>query len=187
MNAPDAFAAGFEILLHCSLTELILLGGAPRTVAIANGTLAAAVGLGLQLWMPGVVLWMVRHSLAVWGARVDPQFIQIFARHINGERCQVGVQSRFRCRRWWCKRRNGRAWQCRQNRRTGGRAKSRWCVTWEWFSGIRWKRRCQFPTTGLGQTPAKPSATQQRRHDCRPRGSRGGDSGQDPSLNDSDT
>ena len=34
---------GFEVPLHRSLTEPILLGGAPRTVAIANGTLAAAV------------------------------------------------------------------------------------------------------------------------------------------------
>ncbi|KAG0956793.1 hypothetical protein G6F31_012574 [Rhizopus arrhizus] len=55
---------GFEVPLHRSLTEPILLGGAPRTVAIANGTLAAAVGLGLQLWIPGVVLWIVGHSLA---------------------------------------------------------------------------------------------------------------------------
>ena len=45
---------GFEVPLHRSLTEPILLGGAPRTVAIANGTLAAAVGLGLRLWLPGL-------------------------------------------------------------------------------------------------------------------------------------
>ena len=50
---------------------------------IANGTLAAAVGLGLQLWLPGLVLWIVGHSLAVWGARLDPQFMQVFARHIK--------------------------------------------------------------------------------------------------------
>lgn len=62
---------GFEVPLHRSLTEPILLGGAPRTVAIANGTLAAAVGLGLQLWIPGVVMWIVGHSLAVWGGRVS--------------------------------------------------------------------------------------------------------------------
>lgn len=49
MNALSADAPGFEVPLHRSLTEPILLGGAPRTVAIANGTLAAAVGLGLQL------------------------------------------------------------------------------------------------------------------------------------------
>ena len=59
---------GFEVPLHRSLT---------------NGTLAAAVGLGLQLWIPGVVLWIAGHSLAVWGARVDPQFMQVFARHIK--------------------------------------------------------------------------------------------------------
>ena len=50
---------------------------------VPNGTLAAAVSLGLQLWIPGVVLWIVGHSLAVWGARVDPQFMQVFARHIK--------------------------------------------------------------------------------------------------------
>ena len=79
MSAPDTFAAGFEVPLHRSLTEPILLGGAPRTVAIANGTLAAAVGLGLQLWIPGMALWIVGHWLAVWGARVGPPFIKSFA------------------------------------------------------------------------------------------------------------
>ena len=74
---------GFEVPLHRSLTEPILMGGAPRTVAITNGTLAAAVGLGLQMWIPGVVLWIVGHALAVWGGRVDPQFMQVFARHIK--------------------------------------------------------------------------------------------------------
>ncbi len=76
-------SGGFEVPLHRSLTEPILLGGAPRTVAITNGTLSAAVGLGLQLWIPGVLLWIVGHSLAVWGARMDPQFMQVFARHIK--------------------------------------------------------------------------------------------------------
>jgi type IV secretion system protein TrbD len=76
-------AAGFEVPLHRSLTEPILMGGAPRTVAITNGTLAAAVGLGLQLWIPGLVLWIAGHSLAVWGASMDAQFMQVFARHIK--------------------------------------------------------------------------------------------------------
>jgi len=80
---PSGFANGFEVPLHRALTEPILLGGAPRTVAIATGTLAAAVGLGLQLWMPGLVLWIVGHALAVWGARTDPQFMQVFALHIK--------------------------------------------------------------------------------------------------------
>ena len=74
---------GFEVPLHRALTDPILLGGAPRTVAIANGTLAAALGLGLRLWLPGLAVWMIGHALAVWGARVDAQFVPVFARHLK--------------------------------------------------------------------------------------------------------
>ncbi len=83
MNASDQPLQGFELPLHRSLSEPILLGGAPRSVAIVNGTIAAVVGLGLQLWLPGLALWLVGHALAVWGARLDPQFMQVFARHIK--------------------------------------------------------------------------------------------------------
>lgn len=74
---------GFEAPLHRALTEPILLGGAPRTVAIVNGTLAAAIGLGLQLWLAGLACWIVGHLLAVWGAKLDVQFMQVFARHVK--------------------------------------------------------------------------------------------------------
>jgi type IV secretion system protein TrbD len=84
MNAAaNQSIAGFEVPLHRSLTEPILLGGAPRTVATSNGTLAAAVGPGLRLWLPGLALWLAGHALAVWGARLDPQFMQVFARHLK--------------------------------------------------------------------------------------------------------
>ena len=72
-----------EAAVHRSLTEPILLGGAPRALAIVNGTLAAAIGIGLQLWLPGLLLWIVGHCLAVWGAKRDPQFMDVFARHIK--------------------------------------------------------------------------------------------------------
>lgn len=74
---------GFEAPLHRSLTEPILLGGVPRTVAIVIGTLAAAVGLGLRLWLPGIALWLVAHALAVWATRVDPHFMAVFGRHLK--------------------------------------------------------------------------------------------------------
>jgi type IV secretion system protein VirB3 len=73
----------FEAPLHRSLTEPILLAGVPRAVAIAIGTLAAAVALGLRLWIPGVVLWLLGHSLAVWATRVDMQFMAVFGRHLK--------------------------------------------------------------------------------------------------------
>lgn len=74
---------GFEIPLHRALTEPILMGGAPRTVAIANGTLAAALGLGLQLWLAGLAVWIVGHAAAVYAARKDPAFMRVLIRHIR--------------------------------------------------------------------------------------------------------
>lgn len=72
---------GFEIPLHRALTEPILMGGAPRMVAIVNGTLAAALGLGLQLWLAGLAVWIVGHAAAVYAARKDPAFMQVLIRH----------------------------------------------------------------------------------------------------------
>ena len=60
---------GFEIPVRRSLTEPVLMAGAPRTAAIVIGTLAAAVGLGLQLWIPGLLIWALGHSAAVFMAR----------------------------------------------------------------------------------------------------------------------
>ena len=74
---------GFEIPLHRSLTEPILMGGAPRTVAIINGTLAAALGLGLQLWIAGAVVWIIGHGVAVYAARKDPAFMEVLVRHVR--------------------------------------------------------------------------------------------------------
>src|SRR3546814_17457647 len=72
-------ATGFEVPLHRSLPDPILMGGAPRSVAIANGTLAAAMGLGLQLVIPGIALCLLGNSLAVWGVRVDPHLLSVLA------------------------------------------------------------------------------------------------------------
>lgn len=74
---------GFEIPLHRSLTEPILMGGAPRNVAIINGTLAAALGLGLQLWIVGLLVWVVGHGIAVFAARKDPAFAIVLVRHVR--------------------------------------------------------------------------------------------------------
>ena len=73
--------AGFTVPVHRALTEPILLGGAPRAVAILNGTLAAALGLGLRLWLAGLVLWVVGHGAAVWLAKRDPAFVEVAVRH----------------------------------------------------------------------------------------------------------
>ena len=69
--------------VHRALTEPILLGGAPRAVAIVNGTLAAALGLGLRLWIAGLVLWAIGHVAAVWAAKRDPLFVEVVRRHLR--------------------------------------------------------------------------------------------------------
>ena len=81
---------GYEAPVHRSLTEPILLAGAPRAVAILNGTLSAAIGLGLRLWIAGLVLtgafppfgfWPLAIVgpamlfLAVWGKRPFMTFV----------------------------------------------------------------------------------------------------------------
>ncbi|TIO24048.1 VirB3 family type IV secretion system protein [Mesorhizobium sp.] len=79
----DEPVPGFAAPVHRALTEPILLGGAPRSVAILNGTLAAALGLGLRLWLVGIALWAIGHLAAVWAARRDPLFVEVVRRHLR--------------------------------------------------------------------------------------------------------
>lgn len=83
MTDRGAHVAGFEVPIHASLGAPILLGGAPRGLAIVNGTLAAAVGLGLQQWLVGLVLWAAGQSLAVFATRRDPHFAPVLLRHLR--------------------------------------------------------------------------------------------------------
>ena len=80
---PAGHIAGFEVPIHGALGSPILLAGAPRGLAIINGTLASAVGLGLQQWVVGLVLWAAGHSLAVFAARRDPDFAPVLLRHLR--------------------------------------------------------------------------------------------------------
>ena len=51
-----------------------------RMIIIAIGTIAAALALGLRLWIPGLVVWVAGHSLAVLMARSDPDFLAVAIR-----------------------------------------------------------------------------------------------------------
>ena len=83
MNGHETHPDGFEAPVHRSLIEPILLGGAPRGIAILNGTIAAALGLGLQQWIAGLLLWALGHSVAVIAARSDADFAPILVRHLR--------------------------------------------------------------------------------------------------------
>jgi len=83
MTINNEVVSGFEVPVHRALTEPILLAGAPRSVAIVNGTLAAAIGLGLRLWIAGLVLWAIGHMAAVWATKRDPFFVDVVRRHLR--------------------------------------------------------------------------------------------------------
>ena len=83
MLVDDEPVPGFYAPVRRSLTEPILLGGAPRALAIINGTLAAALGLGLRLWLAGLLVWLVGHLAAVWAAKRDPAFVDVVRRHLR--------------------------------------------------------------------------------------------------------
>ena len=80
---PNTSPPGFATPVHRSLSDPILLGGAPRAVAIVNGTIAAALGLGLRLWLAGVMVGLLGHFLAAWAAKRDPLFVDVVRRHLR--------------------------------------------------------------------------------------------------------
>ena len=80
MNAADI--PGWSVPLHRSLTEPILLGGVPRGMAI---------GLGLQLWIAGIAIYLIGHAAALVLTRQDPQFGPVFARHLRAARRHLDV------------------------------------------------------------------------------------------------
>lgn len=76
---------GFLAPLRQALTQPILMGGAPRSYAILNGTLAAIVAFAGAL-IPGIILGIAGHVLGVFLARRDPDVIEVLKRamRING-------------------------------------------------------------------------------------------------------
>jgi len=44
---------------------------------------AAALGLGLRLWIAGLLIWAIGHAAAVWAAKRDPLFVETARRHLR--------------------------------------------------------------------------------------------------------
>jgi type IV secretory pathway TrbD component len=83
VSPSETHPEGFEAPVHRALVEPILLGGAPRGIAIVNGTVAAALGLGLQQWLAGLMVWALGHSVVVIAARRDADFAAVLVRHLR--------------------------------------------------------------------------------------------------------
>lgn len=73
---------GYEIPVHRSLTEPVLMGGVPRKFGIMLGTITAALAMGLSS------LWVLPFSLAAYlgmvsACKIDPEIEQVFIEHWN--------------------------------------------------------------------------------------------------------
>ena len=79
----DPNVPGFFAPVHRALTDPILMGGAPRTFAILNGTLALVIGMGLHLWWLGFPAGAALHATAVLMSKRDPHWFDIFRRHVR--------------------------------------------------------------------------------------------------------
>jgi type IV secretory pathway TrbD component len=70
---------GFLAPVRHALTAPLLLGGAPRSYAILNGTLAAIIAFAGP-WIPGLCLAVAGHLLGVYLARRDPDAVEVLKR-----------------------------------------------------------------------------------------------------------
>lgn len=74
--------AGFRVRLHNSLTTPMMMAGAPRQFTILNGTICAALVLGLHA-IYILPLFIILHLVAVLLAKHDPYFFEVLLRHIR--------------------------------------------------------------------------------------------------------
>ena len=70
---------GFLAPVRHGLTAPLLMGGAPRSYAILNGTLAAIIAFA-GLAVPGIILGIAGHLLGVVLARRDPDAVEVLKR-----------------------------------------------------------------------------------------------------------
>jgi type IV secretion system protein VirB3 len=73
---------GYLAPVRQALTQPILMGGAPRSYAILNGTLAAIVAFAGAI-VPGIILGIAGHVLGVFLARRDPDVIEVLKRALR--------------------------------------------------------------------------------------------------------
>lgn len=73
---------GAAVPIHRALTEPILLGGAPRALALLNGTATTALVLGLHC-LYALPVGLLVHLGAVLVAKQDPQGFEVLLGHLR--------------------------------------------------------------------------------------------------------
>jgi type IV secretory pathway TrbD component len=73
MTEDDSLIDGYEIPIHRSLTEQILIGGVPRKLATLNGSIAVIFGVLGHSWYILPICAGI-HVAAMAATKRDPQF-----------------------------------------------------------------------------------------------------------------
>ena len=80
-----ALENGFEVPVHRSLTQPMMVAGLPRNLGILLWTTTAAFALGLhQLWV--VPISVAVHAGLASAAKRDPYFFDVFLRAVRADR-----------------------------------------------------------------------------------------------------
>ena len=77
---------GFVEPVRQALIQPVLLAGVPRTFALVNFTVAAALGLGAHQVVIAVPLALGLHGVAVVLTKRDPLWLDVLLRHLRGPR-----------------------------------------------------------------------------------------------------
>ena len=79
MDEPD----GFRIPLHTQISQPMTMGGVPRGIAIAIGTVTALISISFQQpWFGvpfGALLWIGAYA----ATKSDPHFFRVLDRHVR--------------------------------------------------------------------------------------------------------
>ena len=73
---------GYKVRLHPSLIVPLMLAGVPRRFALLNGTLCAALVLGLHaIYM--LPIFITSHAIVAFLSKKDPYFFHVVIRHLR--------------------------------------------------------------------------------------------------------
>ena len=83
MNKTPYTIEGFEVPVHQSLTQPVLLAGVPRSFALFNLTATGVLTLGLGVWWLSLPIGLTLHSVAVYLTANDPLWFEVGRRHVK--------------------------------------------------------------------------------------------------------
>ncbi len=83
MNEAQHNIEGYEVPVHQSLAQPVLLAGVPRSFALFNLTVTGVLTLGFGIWWLSLPIGLTLHSVAVYLTANDPMWFEVGQRHVK--------------------------------------------------------------------------------------------------------